>query len=179
MSVCRSKARNRETAIIRGGFSQGEPCGGRPSSNQSMKLRLFLTLLAVLGLSCGQPSGSGRQPDVVRVGLEDQGQTIRLNAGDRLEISLGEESSFSVVYRWELVSYPEPPLELVSGDEDAGSFEFTATGEGVGSVRLAGHPRCGRGLTGSEDDLECPVLGAGAGGAPIRLFIIAVWVDEG
>lgn len=139
--------------------------------------RFLLVVLTLLGLSCGQAADPGVRPDAVHVGLEDQGRTFSLKAGDGLVVALGEESA-SVVYRWELVSYPEKPLDLVSSDEDAGRFEFTATGEGVGSVRLAGHPRCGRGLTGSEDDIECPVLGAGAGGAPIRLFIIAVQVDE-
>jgi hypothetical protein len=143
----------------------------------SMKASRPLAVLVALGLSCGQAADPGVQPDAVRVGIEDQGRTFSLKAGGRLVIALGEES-LSVVYRWDLVSYPEQPLDLVSSDEDAGRFEFTVTGEGRGSVRLAGHPRCGRGLTGSEDDVECPVLGAGPGGAPIRLFIIAVQVDE-
>lgn len=144
-----------------------------------MKLRLFLTVLVVLGLSCGTPSEPGGQPDVVRVGLEHQGKTIGLKAGDRLVISLGEESSSSVVYRWEVAGYPEEALDLISTDQDAGRFEFAAAGEGGGKVELTGRPRCGRGLTGSDDDIECPVLGAGQpGGAPVRLFVITVSVSS-
>jgi hypothetical protein len=143
--------------------------------------RFLLVVLIILGLSCGRVSEPGRPPDVVRVGLEHQGQTIGLKAGDRLVIGLGEESSSSVVYRWEVAGYPNEALDLISTDQDAGRFEFTAASEGGGEVQLTGRPRCGRGLTGSDDDIQCPVLGAGQGGAgaPVRLFVITVSVSAG
>jgi hypothetical protein len=143
--------------------------------------RFPLVVLIILGLSCGQASEPGGRPDVVSVGLEHLGQTITLKAGDRLVIGLGEEPSPSGVYRWEVAGYPEEALDLVSTDQEAGRFEFTAAGEGRGQVQLTGHPRCGRGLTGSDDDIQCPVLGAGQGGAgaPVRLFVITVSVSAG
>jgi hypothetical protein len=136
-------------------------------------------MLILLGLSCGQAADPGLPPEAVHVGIKDQGRTFSLKAGDRLVIGLGEESSSSVVYRWEVAGYPEGSLDLISTDQDAGRFEFTAVAEGGGPVQLSGHPRCGRGLTGSDDDIQCPVLGGGQGGAgaPVRLFVITVSIS--
>jgi hypothetical protein len=142
-----------------------------------MKLRLAAALLVVLGLSCGRPAESGRQPDTVHVGIEQMGRAVGLKVGDRLVVSLGEEPS-SVAYRWELVRYPEKALDLLSSDQEAGLFEFAATGEGGGRMELTGHPVCERGQTDSAGEIQCPLLGAGApGGVPFRLFVIDVRVS--
>jgi hypothetical protein len=143
-----------------------------------MRLRLSAALvLCFLVLSCGRPVEPAHQASTVRVGIEDLGRTFDLRPGDRLMISLGDASSGA--YAWEVAGYPEEVLDVVASDKDAAVFEFVATGEGNGRVQLTGRPRCGRSLTGSDDDIQCPVLGAGAGGAPLRLFVITVRVSAG
>jgi hypothetical protein len=144
-----------------------------------MSVMRLLVLLVVLGISCGQSASPGGQAETIQVGLDDMGRTIVLNAGDRLVVGL-EETTSSAAYRWELTGYPEGALDLNSSDQDAGRFEFTATGEGDGPVRLTGRPVCERGQTDSAEKIQCPLLGAGGpGGAPFRLFVLTVRVSAG
>jgi hypothetical protein len=145
-----------------------------------MKPRLSATLLFLflfLGLSCGQAEEPAQQANIIQVGIEDLGGTFDLRPGDRLVISLREESSGA--HSWEVAGYPEEVLDVVASDEDSARFEFVAAGEGGGPVQLTGRPTCQRGQTDSEGEIQCPLLGAGAGGAPFRLFVITVRVNAG
>jgi hypothetical protein len=143
-----------------------------------MKASSAVLGLAILTSACGGVLTQAR-PDVVRVGPEDSGRAFVLEVGDRLMIDLAAEPAdpaAGVTYTWTVAGYPESALDLSSSDEEIGRFEFVATGGGEGGIELAGQPRCQSQLGTTDDDVECPVLGAGPGGAPVRLFAITVTV---
>lgn len=167
-----------------GAFSQpahrrrGTPHGGH-TVESIMKAVAAVVCLGILAASCGGV-GTQAQPETVRVGPEDSGETFVLQTGDHLMVDLaGADADAGVTYTWTVAGYPEGALTLTSSDEEIGRFDFVAASEGEGSIELAGRPSCQSQLGTPDEDIECPVLGAGPGGAPVRLFAVTVTVRGG
>jgi hypothetical protein len=103
-----------------------------------MRLRaLSLALLAALLVpACASRSGPKSGGAVNTVTAADEGRTVRLTPGSSLEVSLGAG--------WRLSDYPRRFLRITTRRDRRGTYTFTATSTGSGSVVLLDLRRCRR-----------------------------------
>jgi hypothetical protein len=89
-----------------------------------------LVVVAALGVaSCGGADAGG----VVRLGPADNGTTVTLAVGDRLQVIL---SGGRLTGTWALASFPRPALAPDAGDVPVGGVALVARQAGSGHVVL-------------------------------------------
>jgi inhibitor of cysteine peptidase len=107
---------------------------------------IVVSLLAMLLLPGDTPAPA--EPAMVAVSEPDAGSTVRLNAGDRLQVEL--EGNPSTGYTWEVTARDTAVLTLVGDQEfvpDSGALgsggrvvtRFEATGAGQSALQMIYH----------------------------------------
>ena len=92
-----------------------------------------LVSLAAATVLCVAACGGADTAAVVRLGLDDNGKSVTLAAGDRLQVIL---SGGRLNGGWALVSYPRPALALDNGGMPVGGVALVAREAGSGQVVL-------------------------------------------
>jgi hypothetical protein len=116
-----------------------------------------LVSLAVATALCVASCGGADTAAVVRLGPDDNGTTVTLAVGDRLEVIL---SGGRLNGGWALASFPRPALAPAAGAAPVGGVALVARAAGSGQVVLV-QVLCGPAV----DPPSCPG-GSGVGPGP-------------
>lgn len=125
-------------------------------------------------------------PQTVRVGVSDQGQTVSLQVGQRLAVSLPKIRQGSDLRHlpgsWILVHYPRA-LNLVSGRASSeGRFELIASRTGRGRLVAIAPRRCGGPVPLARQRKACPVAADARAATPPPVptsFVVTAVVRTG
>ena len=88
---------------------------------------------ALCAAACGGADTAADTAAVVRLGLADNGKTVTLAVGDRLQVIL---SGGRLTGDWALASYPRPALAADAGAAPFGGVALVAREAGSGQVVL-------------------------------------------
>jgi hypothetical protein len=121
-----------------------------------MRATGFVSLAAATALCLAACSGADAAA-VVRLGPDDNGKTVALAVGDRLQVVL---SGGRLNGDWSLASYPHPALAPDAGAMPVGGVALVAREAGSGQVVLV-RVLCGPAI----DPPSCPG-GSGVGPGP-------------